>query len=95
MSFFFGDGTPKLQAPVLKAIEDFEVLILATRQAQRIVNVLSEQLVAVIGGIEAAYRYHGKMLVVNMSMEEKVDMTVESLRRLKKDVKGARIGHHD
>lgn len=88
---FFGDDTPTLRAPVLQAIEDFKALILATRQAQEVVTQLSEQLVVIIGGIEAAYRYHDKMLVVEITMEEKVDMTLESLRKLKKDIERAKI----
>jgi hypothetical protein len=91
MRIFFGDETPQLRAPVLRAIEDFGALIVATREAHRVVSTLSSQLVYIIGGIEAAYRYHDKVLVVELTMDEQVSLVLESLKRLKQDVEKERI----
>lgn len=88
---FFGDHRGSLAAPVVQAINDFAALIVATQQAQRVVEDLSKDLVAVMGGIEGAYRYHDQVLVIEMSMKDKVNVALDSLRKFKGKIERARI----
>ena len=86
-STLFGEGQTHIRPAALEAVNKLEALIRESSIARDVVGRLSIDVVKLMTGIEAAYRYPDKMLVVEMTLEKEVELMVDMLRKLRGDVK--------
>ena len=81
-STIFGDGQKHIHPAALEAVTKLEELIRESSMARDVVGRLSIDVIKLMTGIEAAYRYPDKMLVVEMTLEKEVELMVDMLRKL-------------
>ena len=94
-STLFGDGQKHIRPAALEAVTKLEALIRESSMARDVIGRLSIDVIKLMTGIEAAYRYPDKMLVVEMTLEKEVKLMVDMLRKLKGDVKLGEIPHNE
>ena len=92
-STLFGEHK-NIHPAALEAVTKLEALILESSMARDVVGRLSIDVIKLMAGIEAAYRYPDKMLVVEMTLEKEVELMVDMLRKLRGDVEGE-IPHNE
>ena len=90
-STLFGEGQKHIRPPALEAVTKLEALIHESSIARDVVGQLSIDVEKLMAGIEAAYRYPDKMLVVEMTLETEVELMVDMLRKLGEDVETGEI----
>ena len=81
-STLFGEEQKYIRPAALEATTKLEALIRESSTARDVVGRLSIDVEKLMAGIEAAYRYPDKMLVVEMSLEKEVELMVDMLRKL-------------
>ncbi|KDR68395.1 hypothetical protein GALMADRAFT_146353 [Galerina marginata CBS 339.88] len=86
-------GHKDIRPAALKAISNLESLIKTSSAARKVVENLSNDLVGTMVGIEAAYHYPDRMLVVEMTLEEEVEAMVDMLKRLRREAQTSRISN--
>ena len=84
-STLFGEQK-HIHPAALEAVTKLEALIRESSMARDVVGRLSIGVIKLMTGIEAAYRYPDKMLVVEMTLEKEVELMVDMLRKLNGDV---------
>ena len=84
-STIFGDGQKDIHPAALEAATKLGALIHESSMARDVVGRLSINVIKLMTGIEAAYRYPDKMLVVEMTLEKEVELIVDMLRKLTGD----------
>lgn len=94
-STLFGDGQKHVRPAALEAVTKLEALIRESSMARDVVGRLSIDVIKLMTGIEAAYRYPEKMLVVEMRLEKEVELMVDMLRKLREDVELGEIPHNE
>jgi len=90
-STLFGEGQNHIRPAALEAVTKLEALIHESSIARDVVGQLSIDVEKLMAGIEAAYRYPDKMLVVEMTLETEVELMVDMLRKLGEDVETGEI----
>ncbi|KAF8805923.1 hypothetical protein BYT27DRAFT_7257840 [Phlegmacium glaucopus] len=88
------DQHSNIRPAALDAVTKLEALIRETSVARDVVGRLSIDVDKLIAGIEAAYRHPDKMLVVEMTVEEEVEVVVDMLRKLQGNVRSVGISHN-
>ncbi|KAJ3505332.1 hypothetical protein NLJ89_g7478 [Agrocybe chaxingu] len=78
----FGAGHEHIRPAALEAVTKLEALIRESSLARDVVGRLSIDVVKLMTGIEAAYRYPDTMLAVEMTLEKEVELVVDMLRKL-------------
>ena len=81
-STLFGTGHERVRPAALEAVTKLEALIRDSSIARDVVGRLSVDVVKLMAGIEAAYRYPDKMLAVEMTLEKEIELMVDMLRKL-------------
>ena len=94
-STIFGDGQKHIQPAALEAVNKLDALIRECSIARDVVGRLSIDVIKLMTGIEAAYRYPDKMLVVEMTLEKEIELMVDMLRKLTGDVELVEIPKDD
>jgi hypothetical protein len=84
-STIFGEGQKHIHPAALEAVTKLGALIRESSMARDVVGRLSIDVIKLMTGIEAAYRYPDKMLVVEMTLEKEVELMVDMLRKLTGD----------
>lgn len=78
----FGERQKHIHPAALEAVTKLEALIRESSMARDVVGRLSIDVIKLMTGIEAAYRYPDKMLVVEMTLEKEVELMVDMLKKL-------------
>ena len=93
-STLFGEQN-RINPVTLEAVAKLEALIRESSMARGVVGRLSIDVIKLMAGIEAAYRYPDKMLVVEMTLEKEVELMVHMLRKLRGDVELGESSQND